>query len=121
METISTQNLKNLKEMFWYGKMRYNQPEFEAMHYAFEELIAYRKTGIKPEEIEQLKDRTRWIPVAERLPENYQKILVTAYEANDEIYVSNSTFLDGHFYTSGTVTAWMPLPEPYTQEDAKNE
>ena len=57
----------------------------------------------------------KWIPVAERLPENYTHILVTtdsvvvpAYWHNDRFYA----FIANGVATVGGVTHWMPLPQP---------
>ncbi len=58
-----------------------------------------------------------WIPVTERLPEEYGEYLVTVraigwdceeYDANDIAYFDN----DG-FHKANKVTAWCELPEPY--------
>lgn len=58
----------------------------------------------------------RWIPVAERLPENYQRVLCFNY--NGEYKVLRWNYIDW-MWNSGIewleekyVTHWMPLPEP---------
>lgn len=38
-------------------------------------LKKYEDTGLTPEEIERLKEQHRWIPVEERLPEEYLLIV----------------------------------------------
>lgn len=75
----------------------------------------------------------KWIPVSERLPEDYQRVLVTVVnywgvevvrvaeyhnskrlfqiqENNDKWKVGEEGFL-----------AWMPLPKPYREEEEKEE
>lgn len=72
--------------------------------------------------------RCSWIPIEERLPENHEYILVSfgnfsvpdiaRYERDDE----GGAFYPGdedYTYTSVGlfVNAWMPLPEPYREEE----
>lgn len=72
-------------------------------------------------------DKPQWIPISERLPEDESYILVSfenytmsdiaRYEENDE----GGTFYPGDdeksYSTYGLfVNAWMPLPEPYREE-----
>ena len=55
----------------------------------------------------------RWIPVAKILPENDDKVLIT------HSHGVSTAWWNGRYWTSSmirkykTVTAWMPLPEPY--------
>lgn len=66
--------------------------------------------------LEGLPSAQQWIPCSERLPDN-----------DDSVLISNShgvtkAWWNGKFWTSiavkkyKTVTAWMPLPEPYQEE-----
>ena len=92
-------------------------------------LAEYEDTGLKPEEVLQLKkNAVRWIPVTERLPDPESYILVSfenfslpdiatyrvdedgsgAFYPGDEDY----TYLSAGVF----VNAWMPLPEPYREE-----
>lgn len=96
-----------------------------------ERLAAYEDTGLTPEEIERLKERLRWIPVKERLPEEDVIVLVTVSGFYNHLTFSNTIELgnlcsDGSWFIEGypdwdnpEVTAWMPLPEPYQQEENK--
>lgn len=69
-------------------------------------------------------DKTRWIPVSERLPEHYQNILFSTktdrvFEGRyfkDETEHQWYSFRDECFAWNNVVTAWMPLPEPYKTE-----
>ena len=91
-----------------------------------------------PEQCREAVERTRWIPVSERLPENERECLVTlkkTYGMQEVIYgIANylnfgdtwhwnerkygylewDKYSDGHGGTKAyRVIAWMPLPEPY--------
>ena len=52
----------------------------------------------------------RWIPVTERLPEKYDRVLVfsKATRMGRSIDFINA---DGNWYTTPKVTHWMPIPE----------
>lgn len=86
--------------------------------------IAYK------DEIEALPSAQAWIPVSERLPEEYGKYLVTmksglvkeATYKPKRIYVNfregwSACYADGLFYHDDSeIVAWMPLPEPYKED-----
>lgn len=54
-------------------------------------------------------EQTRWIPVAERLPEKSGKYLVTVKNGN--VYAGTYDAFSGKFQCAAT--AWQPLPTPY--------
>ena len=91
-----------------------------------------------PEQCQEAVERTRWIPVSERLPKNERECLVTlkkTYGTQEVIYgIANylnfgdtwhwnekkygylewDKYSDGHGGTKAyRVIAWMPLPKPY--------
>ena len=74
--------------------------------------------------IEALKQEPKWIPVSERLPKVGEKVLCQC-QAN--IYDVLKLTIDGwyhdenHCYMWGFVIAWMPLPEPYREDDIWRE
>jgi hypothetical protein len=67
-------------------------------------------------ELAELRERTRWIPVSERLPDHKQSVLAVAdrevtntyYDVNFRKW-SQSKY---YWFPEGEVTHWMPLPEP---------
>lgn len=61
-------------------------------------------------------DDNTWIPVAERLPENGEIILVTRKCRNEKRYAEQDEYYEDTGFESGAdedIIAWMPLPEPY--------
>lgn len=63
---------------------------------------------------------TRWIPVTEQLPETDEMMLVSCRSKKGVSSVNRAYYFNGSWHGSGSmsgVTAWMPLPEPYEEED----
>lgn len=103
---------------------------------------AYKAIGT-PEQCQEAVERTRWIPVSERFPEDERECLVTlkkTYGMQDVIYgIANYLnfgdtwhwnekrygFLEWDKYSDGyggtkayRVIAWMPIPKPYHITDS---
>lgn len=72
-------------------------------------------------EIVDRQPEDEWIPVTERLPDPDVMVLVST-KAKSGTRSVNRAYCDGCFWHgSGSmagVTAWMPLPKPYREEDA---
>jgi hypothetical protein len=74
------------------------------------------------EEIEKLPSaQPGWIPCSERLPRQGQEVICQC-RANMirvlELDACGDWYQDAeHCYMSGFVIAWMPLPEPYREEE----
>ena len=68
-------------------------------------------------------EQTRWIPVSERLPEEYKRVIVSDVVG---IYIGEfidaeenwggKHFINEHGMRSKSAKAWMSLPEPYKAE-----
>ena len=91
---------------------------------ATSKLKQYAEIGT-PEQCREAVERTRWIPVSERIPEG---IDACNYIASIENYgVDIATYVPSvkEWYCLGLpckVIAWMPLPEPYhIAEERKKE
>ena len=62
----------------------------------------------------RLKDAQRWIPVSERLPEAYEKVIALAKDCMNVDWVLPKELREvgkGAFARLYNVTHWMPLPE----------
>ena len=74
-----------------------------------------------------LLEQTEWIPVSERLPEDFQRVLVTVvnYNGNKVVRVAEYDNYKGVFRIKENheewevgekgLLAWMSLPEPYKE------
>lgn len=101
-------------------------------------LAEYEDTGLRPQEIYELKAGTilkpmemQWIPVEERLPDtddyvlmsfgNFSLPLVGRYESDEDgggaWYLGDCDEDDTCVSNDLFVNAWMRLPEPYRKEE----
>lgn len=69
------------------------------------------------------EEKTGWIPVTERLPENMNRVLIAKRIIDEETVVDIGWYFAGEktWYTNefevADVVAWQPLPEPYNVAD----
>ena len=92
--------------------------------------IAYHRQLVEwINELKQLREQTRWIPVSERLPEKTGRYLIT-YCYRDKIETQEAVYVEGEedkwyditdIEITLAVIAWMPLPEPYNAESEDKE
>lgn len=82
------------------------------------------------EELKSLREKSKWIPVSERLPDKYMKCFVTVNKKYPphgftDVFVMEDTYFEceGEFNWQSkfegmdwNIVAWMPLPEPYKGE-----
>lgn len=61
----------------------------------------------------------KWIPVSERLPEDNTDVIVCFYSGivTEMRYWENGNFQGIYEHTTKSIVAWMPLPEPYREEE----
>ena len=84
----------------------------------------YEDTGLTPEQIVE-QTNAGWIPVEERLPEDYSQVMVSMYDLGwitIGTYSSHSKLWKVNSYITGLgvdVRAWRPLPDPYRPEVTK--
>jgi hypothetical protein len=70
----------------------------------------------------EVAEQTRWIPVTERLPEDYIHVLCQfTLNGMGECYLAHGVFhvVGGLVMTCNEVIAWRELPQPYKAEEEK--
>ena len=72
--------------------------------------LVYARSPYDAIEKVRIMEEPRWIPVTERLPEKYTRVIVCA--SLPEGVHSDFIYEDGHWFVSTGVTHWMPFPEP---------
>lgn len=75
---------------------------------------------VKEDKIGNNIRNNRWIPVSERLPEDYIHVLCQfTLGGMGECYLAHGVFhvVGGLVMTCNEVIAWMPLPEPYKEDE----
>ncbi len=93
----------------------------------------YEDTECSPEDVENLIEfsgnsiriianyvkKCRWIPVEEKLPEDgtYLTTLNGELVGQKEPFTGMYGIENGKWDDEGCVIAWMPLPEPYSEEE----
>ena len=70
--------------------------------------------------IKQLPSAQQWIPVSKKLPKETEEYLITCKDQDGDTYVKKTMYFPDEelwwgIYSSETVTAWMPVPEPYRE------
>lgn len=101
-----------------------------------EELNEYQSIGT-PEQCLEAVERTRWIPVSERLPEEEGRYLVTFRSERKAYLVGYGNcqmslcgkkigygwydLHDAVYFDEKSIVAWMPLPELYHTADASKK
>ena len=76
----------------------------------------------------ELLEQDRWIPIAERMPEENDFVLVTVSGEDVRgcawkdsmalaVWTNQWNLVDANL-VSYTISAWRPLPEPYTEEES---
>ena len=84
--------------------------------YLDEDMITRIKIGIK--KLPSAQPEQRWISVSERLPDKEGNYLMTAQPTYNHAKDIRIAHWSGRWvgYVKSEIIAWMPLPEPYTEE-----
>ena len=73
----------------------------------------------KFEDMEEKERSGQWILCSERLPEDNTDVIICFYngEITEMRYLGNEIFQGIYKHTTKVIVAWMPLPEPYKEEE----
>ena len=73
----------------------------------------------KFEDMEEKERSGQWIFCSERLPEDNTDVIICFYngEITEMRYLGNEIFQGIYKHTTKVIVAWMPLPEPYKEEE----
>ena len=73
----------------------------------------------KLEDAEDTNVLSKWIPCSERLPENAMNVIAqfSSGTVTELRYAGNGIFEGIYDYSTKVIIAWMPLPEPYREEE----
>ena len=71
------------------------------------------------EELKSLREKSKWIPCSERLPENAMNVIAQFSDGTvtELRYAGNGIFEGIYEYSTRVIIAWMPLPEPYKEDN----
>lgn len=71
------------------------------------------------EELKTLREKSNWIPCSERLPENAMNVIAqfSSGTVTELRYAGNGIFEGIYEYSTKVIIAWMPLPEPYKEDN----
>lgn len=80
-------------------------------------VISNRELLILQQRIAELEEAQRWVPVGERLPDNWKSVLTIDISKSTRdmvtaFYNPETSLWSTHFSCDLWVTHWMPLPEP---------
>lgn len=105
--------------------------KYERTHGSLQGCLEFRQLADWLKELKQLREKARWIPVSEGLPEDY-KTVIASVNIDGREYVFSEVRYSKEFgwewaYESGAdyweylngVDAWMPLPKPYEPQESE--
>ena len=97
--------------------------KFEKYSDAYD-ITIHCESAEEQERILNILENSQWIPCSERLPKRdgtYQiQEFIATINDGEQVYASRASYdFESHkwIYHNGEVVAWMPLPEPYREEE----
>ena len=64
-----------------------------------------------------IEQKSQWIPCSERLPDNDESVLISNSHGVTKAWWTGRSWTSIAVKNYKTVTAWMPLPEPYSEDE----
>ncbi|WP_373129886.1 DUF551 domain-containing protein [Dorea formicigenerans] len=92
---------------------------------AIDRLVKHLEWGWSEETVDAIEmgihalKETQWIPCSERLPENAMNVIAqfSSGTVTELRYAGNGIFEGIYDHSTKVIIAWMPLPEPYREEE----
>ena len=92
---------------------------------AIDSLVKHLEWGWSEETVDAIEmgihalKETQWIPCSERLPENAMNVIAqfSSGTVTELRYAGNGIFEGIYDHSTKVIIAWMPLPEPYREEE----
>lgn len=92
---------------------------------AIDRLVKHLEWGWSEETVDVIEmgihalKETQWIPCSERLPENAMNVIAqfSSGTVTELRYAGNGIFEGIYDHSTKVIIAWMPLPEPYREEE----
>lgn len=131
MNRLTNQDAYWIGEEFWTSA---EEPDDDEIDKVYMRLKAYEDTGLMPEEVEQMRDERRWVPLMERPPKDGQEVWLSTkmggvylatYHESYGVCERSVFLLNFGIIQVDDVTAWQSSNPPnayaYTPATKQNE
>ena len=79
--------------------------------------------------LSNLENPNRWIHVSERMPSEYEYVIVSVFDDNGDTplkyttvaWLCNGVWVSNNDILCDTAVAWMPLPKPYEPQESEDD
>ena len=112
---------------------KYGNKDSEQQKNSYSTMMMYEVTDLVDDLVEIVKQEAEkynngWIPVSEKLPEDFETYLVTNVDSFGQRHTYKGWYgvehkiwhMEGNSERKMNVVAWQPLPQPYQQKGEMN-